>query len=220
VSSKPTANKKPSPPPPAGDHDVLVLDDNAAIRTALERLLVANGYRVRVHHEPEDFLATGLPAGPACLLLDNQLGDGMSGLQVHAEIVRLGWNLPVIFLTAHWNVQSVVSAIRAGADGFLTKPYDPDELLRAVAEALVRAQAADERSQQVSDARARAETLTERERQIVCLVIRGKLNKEIATEIKLAEPTVKLHRGRAMVKLGAGNPAELVRIAQAAGIFP
>lgn len=220
MSSKPTANNKPSPPPTAGDHDVLVLDDNAAIRTALERLLVANGYRVRVHQEPVDFLATGLPTGPACLLLDNHLGDGMSGLQVHAEIVRLGWNLPVIFLTAHWNVQSVVSAIRAGADGFLTKPYDPDELLRAVAEALVRAQAADEQSQQVSDARARAETLTVRERQIVCHVLTGKLNKEIATELDLAEATVKLHRGRAMTKLGAGNPAELVRIAQAAGICP
>jgi FixJ family two-component response regulator len=199
-------------------HQVLVLDDNPAVRAGLELLLTTRGYQVRLFRDPDDFLATALPAEPACLLLDNQLEARISGIEVHAEIVRRGWILPTIFLTAHWNVQSVVSAIRAGADGFLTKPYDPIELLNVVDEALLRAQAAHRERLQQSDARARAASLTPRELEIVKRVLVGKLNKEIADELDLALVTVKVHRGRAMSKLGAGNPIELARIASQAGI--
>lgn len=202
------------------DHLVLVLDDNLAILTGLERLLTANGYSVRLHQDPDQFLAAGPPDVPACLLLDNQLEARLTGIEVHAELIRRDWSLPTIFLTAHWNVQSVVAAIQSGADGFLTKPYDPNELLLAVAAALERAQAAHCLKREIRNAQARAASLTKREREIVRLVLAGKLNKDIADELGLALVTVKVHRGRAMAKLGAGNPAELARIAdQAASIL-
>jgi len=116
-------------------------------------------------------------------------------------------------------VQSVVDAMRAGADGFLTKPFDPAELINEVAHALQRARARHQGSSLVADARARAETLTPREREIVRLVVAGNLNKEIAHQLHLALVTVKVHRARAMRKMGAGNPAELAHIAALAGMI-
>jgi FixJ family two-component response regulator len=131
---------------------------------------------------------------------------------------RIGWDIPTVFLTAHWNVQSVVNAMRAGADGFLTKPFDPAQLLDEVSKALERARARQQDGEHATAARAKAALLTEREREVVKLVVRGLLNKEIADQLDLALVTVKVHRGRAMQKLGAGNPAELARIASLAGL--
>ncbi len=203
------------------DHQVVVLDDDHSHLTGLGRLLTTKGFRVRLHAEADGFFHAGMPAVPACLLLDNQLSDTMSGVQVHAEVQRRGWNLPTIFLTAHWNVQSVVNAIRAGADAFLTKPYDPDELLKAVGQALKRSQAFHQNGQvSAAEAKTRVASLTTREREIVRRVVAGKLNKEIADQLDLALVTVKVHRGRAMRKLGAGNPAELARIAFLANLCP
>ena len=201
-----------------GEHAVLVLDDDRFIRTGLERLLTAHGYHVRLHAEPDELFRVGLPTVPACLLLDNQLGDGMSGVQVHEELLRRGWFIPTVFLTAHWNVQLVVNAMRSGADGFLTKPFDPAELVDAVALALQRSRARQQKEFAVAEARAKVASLTPREREIVRLVDQGMLNKEIADQLDLALITVKVHRGRAIHKLGAGNSAELVHIAELAGI--
>jgi FixJ family two-component response regulator len=197
---------------------VVAVDDDPNVLKGLERLLTTHGYRVRLHQDPAEFLATGPPAGPACLLLDNQLQASMTGVQVHAEVVRRGWNLPTIFLTAHWSVQSVVTAVRAGADGYLTKPYEAAELLKAIKEALQRARATHRQNQHKAAALARAATLTKRERQIACLVLDGKMNKEIADELDLALVTVKVHRGRAMSKLGVANAAELASFARLAGL--
>jgi FixJ family two-component response regulator len=200
------------------DHVVLVLDDDTAILGGLNRLLTIHGYQVCLYSAAREFFAGGMPVIPACLILDNHLGDGMTGLEVHAEMQRIGWDIPTVFLTAHWNVQSVVNAMRAGADGFLTKPFDPAELLDEVAKALERACARQQDGGVVTAARAKAALLTEREREVVSLVVRGLLNKEIADQLDLALVTVKVHRGRAMQKLGAGNPAELARIASLAGL--
>ena len=200
------------------DHAVLVLDDDKSILNGLERLLTAQGYRVSLYSEAEEFFRAGPPSIPACLILDNQLNDGMTGLQVHSEMQRRGWEIPTVFLTAHWNVQSVVDAMRAGADGFLTKPFDPAELVDAVAQALERARVRQRDGQQALDARARVASLTMREREIVALVIAGLLNKEIAEKLDLALVTVKVHRARAMRKLAAGNAAELARIAALGGV--
>jgi len=200
------------------DHAVLILDDDSSVLKGLERLLSAHGYRVGLYSESEDFFRAGMPAVPACLILDNQLSGGMTGLQVHAEMQRRGWDIPTVFLTAHWNVQSVVTAMRAGADGFLTKPFDPAELVDAVAQALARAREKHNGNSLAAEAKSRAASLTAREKEIVCLVVSGLLNKEIADQLGLALVPVKVHRGRAMQKLGAGNPAELARIAALAGI--
>lgn len=199
-------------------HAVLVLDDDPSIRRSLDRLLTGYGYQVRLHQSPEDFFLAGLPAVPACLILDHHLGNGLTGVEVHAELQRRGWNLPTVFMTAHWNVQMVVNTIRAGASGFLTKPCDPAELVQAVAQALQRSQARQNDGEEAAEAHVRAASLTAREREIVRLVVAGLLNKEIADQLDIALVTVKLHRGRAMHKLGAGNPADLARIAMLAGL--
>jgi FixJ family two-component response regulator len=191
---------------------VLVLDDDVEIRTSLETLLTARGYGFRAHAEPEDFFTAGQPSGPACLLLDHQLGNGVDGVQVYQKMRDNGWVLPTIFLTAHWNVQSVVAAIRTGVDGFLAKPFDPSELVAAVEHALRLSDDLHHNRDSVASARVRMATLTAREAEIVRLVLSGLLNKEIADQLSLALVTVKVHRGRAMKKLGAGNPAELAKI--------
>lgn len=198
---------------------VLVLDDDPSILAGVERLFASRGFRVRPYATAEEFLAAGLPDEPACLLLDNQLGDGMSGVEVHAEMRRRGWDLPTVFVTAHWNVQSVVQAMQTGADGFLTKPYDPAELLAEVELALQRAHARWHDGLQTQDALARAATLTPREREIVRLILGGLINKEVAAQLDISLVTVKVYRGRAMRKLGAGNAAELARLAALGGLM-
>jgi FixJ family two-component response regulator len=202
-----------------GDHAVLVLDDDHSMLRGVERLLASSGFRVRTFSEADDFFRAGRPDVPACLILDNQLNDGMTGPMVHAEMQRRGWDMPTVFLTAHWNVQSVVHAMRAGADAFLTKPFDPAELVSAVAQALEHARTRCAEASLMADARARATSLTVREAQIVKLVVSGRINKEIADELNLAVVTVKVHRGRAMRKLGVGNPAALAQIAALAGLL-
>lgn len=200
------------------DHAVLVLDDDHSVLGSLKRLLTAHGYRVVLFSEPDHLFEAGMPVVPACLILDNQLNHKMTGLQVHEELQRRGWFIPTVFLTAHWNVQSVVDAIRAGADGFLAKPFNPLELVTAVGQALEKARALHADGVLIADAHSRAASLTSREKDVVKLVVSGLLNKEIADQLGVALVTVKVHRGRAMQKLGAGNPAELTRIAVLAGL--
>lgn len=191
---------------------VLVLDDDQSVRESLELLLKAHGYLVRAHKDPEDLFHCGFPNMPSCLLLDHQLGNGVTGVQVHHQMLERGWALPTIFLTAHWNVKSVVNAIHAGADDFIAKPFDPVELMKAVKNALQHSGERYQKSRQVIKARANVATLTPREREIVDMVTAGLLNKEIADKLGIALITVKVHRGRSMKKLGAGNPAELAKI--------
>lgn len=196
---------------------VLVLDDDDSVLRSVRRLLTASGFSVRTHAEPEDFFAAGLPVGPACLLLDQHLGSA-KGTDVHAEILRRGWFLPTVFLTADWDVHTVVKAMRGGADNYLTKPYAPADLLKAIHEACARGVKEFAQRGAEAELRRRAESLTPRERAIILLVIQGMLNKQIAEKLQIAVPTVKLHRGRAMQKLGARNPAELARLALRIGL--
>lgn len=200
------------------NHMVLILDDDAALVASVERLLTAHGWRVRAHTDPDDFLEAGLPPVPACLLLDNQLEAHLTGVQVHEEILRRGWFIPTVFFTGTWDLQMVVKVMRAGADGFLAKPFDPRDLITEVEQALLHARANFQDRFKEVDARARAATLTPRERDIVALVSGGLRNKEIAAELNLAEVTVKVHRRRAMDKMNAGNPADLAHLAALAGI--
>ena len=197
---------------------VLVLDDDPSILASLDALLSAKGYRVRLHATFSDLKSKPLPTTPSCLLLDNQLGDELTGFQAFEELLAAGWRIPTIFLTANWNPCSIVKAMKAGAEGFIVKPFDPAELLDGVAKALRRSGANQQSDQKVADARALACLLTPREQQVVKGVMRGMLNKEIADDLGLALVTVKVHRGRAMQKLKAGNPAELVHLARLAGL--
>lgn len=197
---------------------MLVLDDEESTRASLAALLDEHGYDTRLHADPDSLFKAGTPAAPACLLLDNNLNHRKNGIDVHAEIVRRGWGLPVIFLTGEWNVQQVVNVVRSGADGFLTKPYDTAELLANVRKALDTSRSQRKQQRAAAEACLRAQALTPREREVVVHVLKGKPNKEVAADLGVALVTVKVHRGRAMKKLGADNIADLARIASAAGI--
>jgi FixJ family two-component response regulator len=200
------------------DHVVMALDDEPKVLDSVQRLLTGRGFCVRVHDNSESMFEAGPPAVPSCLLLDHQLGNGVTGLNVQAEMQSRGWEMPIVFLTGDWSARSIVSAMRAGAFGFLTKPYAPDELVQEVGRALAHARDTHESGAERAELRARTASLTPHERAIVAQVTAGYLNKEIADNLKLALVTVKVYRGSAMKKLGAGNAAELARLAALAGI--
>ena len=203
---------------PECDHLVMLVDDDPSILRALERLLVSRGYKVRAFSGGDGLLEHGEPKTPACLVLDHLLGGGQTGLELHATLRGLGWSVPTVFLTAHWDVPSVVQAMRDGADGFLTKPCEPGDILSAVERAMACSIERHTERQHSAGLRERAALLTAREREILRLVVGGALNKEVAETLGLALVTVKVHRGNAMRKLGARNAAELARLAAEAGV--
>ena len=190
-----------------------VVDDDESLRTAVLRLLGAAGFEACGYASTGDFLLHPLPDRPGCLLLDVRM-PGPSGLDLQAALKRQGIMLPVIFLTGHADVTSSVKAMKAGAVDFLTKPVRRDILLDALRRALeldlLQRAARDEADR----LRARFASLTLREREVFDLIIAGRLNKQIAEELGIAERTVKLQRAQVMAKLGAGSAAELGRLAE------
>lgn len=196
---------------------VLVLDDQESVRGSLASLLGEHGYETQLHADPESLFRAGPPRLPSCLLLDNNLNHRKSGIDVHGEVIRRGWTLPIVFLTGEWDVQQVVAVVRAGANGFLTKPYDPVELLDHVRRALDVSRYLLGRQRVGGEVRLRARSLTPREREVVEHVLKGKPNKVIAEDLSIALITVKVHRSRAMKKLGVVSVAELASISRSAG---
>ena len=210
---------------------VLILDvEPSAIQNLLASVM-PDGCRVRTHLDLEELLIAGIPSFPSCLLLgeachDGEIGNGKTSngktgpgaLEVLAELQRRNLNLPVVVMAIHWSIPQVVEIMRAGADGFLMKPVNPAELHDAVMLALKRAGEDHRNGLSAADASARVFSLNQRELEVVRLVVRGRLNKEIADQLDLALVTVKVYRSRAMKKLGAGNPAEMVMIANLGGL--
>jgi FixJ family two-component response regulator len=190
---------------------VFIVDDDASLRTALQRLLGAHGCRCIVFDSAEAFLAQNDPATPGCLLLDVQL-PGLDGLALQRSLQQLGLALPIIFLTGHGDIPMTVRAMQAGAVNFLTKPVSAAALFPAVDAAL----AQDARSRQeraAGDAwQQRLASLTPRERQVLDGVVAGRLNKQIATELGIVEQTVKYHRARIMERMQVHSVAELVNL--------
>jgi len=193
-------------------HLVFVLDSDSASASRLTALLESFGIVVRCFNRPDQLQSHPPPACPSCLILENDLGDGIQGLEVHRQLLEAGWRIPILFLTACRDVRTVVKAIRNGADNYLTKPFDPDELLEAVFNAMEHYKGQLRSSERAKRARTFYSKLTTREREVVKLVVSGHLNKEIASMLNIALVTVKVHRGRAMRKLCAGNAAELAKI--------
>jgi FixJ family two-component response regulator len=190
-----------------------VVDDDASMRTALLRLLDAAGHEARGYSSTGEFLLQPLPDRPGCLLLDLRL-PGPSGLELQAALQRQGNPLPVVFLTGHANVDSSVRAMKAGAVDFLTKPVKRDVLLDAVRRALALDATRRSARGEAGRLRERFASLTPRERRVFDLVVAGKLNKQIADELGIAERTVKRERGQVMAKLDAGSVADLGRLAE------
>ena len=189
-----------------------IVDDDDSLRSALQRLLAAAGYRVKAYASAGEFLLDPPADAPGCLLLDLRM-PGPSGLDLQEALVRHGIRLPVIFLSGHGDLATGVRAMKAGAVDFLSKPVEREPLLAAVARALELDAAQRAASGVDREMRARFAQLTAREREVFELVAAGRLNKQIADVLGIAERTVKAQRAQVMAKLGAANAAELGRIA-------
>ncbi len=194
---------------------VHVVEDDASMRTSLARLLDGEGYGVALY---EELLAVAGPALAGCILLDLRL-PGASGLELQDRLLERGCSTPVVFLTGHGDVPASVRAMKRGALDFLQKPVVADELFAAVSAALARDEAGRRQGADLAQLRALAATLSDRQRDVWLRVVSGQLNKQIAYDLGVVERTVKLHRARAMAKLGARSTADLARIAERLGLI-
>lgn len=196
---------------------VYLIDDDAAVLKALRRLLASAGYGVKTFERASDFLESPKGEGPACMVLDLQM-PGLGGLDLQRELAARGMGLPVIFLTGHGDIPQTVRALKAGAFDFLTKPVPSRALLEAIGSAIKADSARRKEDDEVGAIRARLATLTPREHEVLRRVISGKLNKQTAFEMGIVEKTVKFHRAQVMRKLGVDSLAELVLLADRAGV--
>jgi FixJ family two-component response regulator len=190
---------------------VFVVDDDAAVRRAVSRLLRSAGIAVTVFACPREFLAQYDPVTPGCLVLDIAM-PGFDGLQLQTTLGEKGSSLPIIFLTGHGDVSKSVQAMKHGAFDFLTKPVSARNLLPAIRAAIERGAVAHREQAKFSEIRARLDTLTPREREVLEHVVAGKLNKQIACDLGITEATVKMHRARVMTKMKVQSIAELARL--------
>ena len=191
---------------------VVVIDDDAAIREAVDSLLRSVGLQVKLLASVDEFLKAARPPGPACLVLDVRL-PGRSGLDFQADLAAANIHLPIIFITGHGDIPMTVQAMKGGAIEFLTKPFRDQDLLDAIQAGLARDRAWLLDEKEMAVLRARFELLTPREREVMSHVVKGRLNKQIAADIGVSEITVKVHRGQAMRKMRASSLPELARMA-------
>ena len=196
-----------------------VVDDDQSVRRGLRRLFRSAGYAAETFDSAEDYLARELFDGPTCLVLDVRM-PGLNGLGLQKELEARGGCEQIIFITGHKDVPTATQAMKNGAVDFLLKPFDSDELIDAVKKALLRGKERLGKRAERRRARALIDKLTPREFEVLRFVIIGLLNKQIAAELKTAEKTVKVHRGRVMQKLGLTSVPDLVRFTQTAGVSP
>ena len=196
---------------------VFVVDDDAAVRRSLIRLLRSAGWDAEAFASAGDLLERAPFAGSGCVLLDVQM-PGMNGLELQERMAAAGISLPVVFLTGKGDIPMSVHAMKHGAVDFLVKPVDEAVLFAALGQA-IRRQAAEGAARQLRDSiLERLARLSEREREVLEQVLQGRLNKQIAFELGIAEKTVKAHRGRVMEKMEAHTVAELVHLCDTVGL--
>jgi FixJ family two-component response regulator len=197
---------------------VLVVDDDRSVRKSLTRVLASVGYAVEAFASAQEFLARQPHPGPCCLVLDVRM-PGLTGIQLQELLAATGRRVSIVFVTGHADVPTSVRAMKAGAVDLLTKPVEAKDLIAAIQRALTR----DERDRATDARRAeiqrRVRLLTKRETEVFALVVTGMLNKQIAAALGIGEKTVKVHRARVMEKMRAGSVAELVRLADEAGVI-
>jgi FixJ family two-component response regulator len=198
---------------------VFIIDDDRGMRQAVQDLVESVGLRAESFATGQEFLDKKRTSDPSCLVLDVRLPQ-MSGLDFQQRLTEIGMQIPIIFITAHGDVPMSVRALKSGAVEFLTKPFRDQDLLDAIQQALQRDRIAQEQEAEINDLRQRYQTLTMREREVMSLVVSGRLNKQVASEIGASEATVKIHRGNVMQKMQAGSIVELVRIADKLKLSP
>ena len=199
------------------DTMVFVIDDDASLRESLTDLIRSVGLCVEAFASAQEFLRRQRPNTPSCLVLDVRL-QGLSGLDLQKRMAEADMEIPIIFITGYGDIPMTVQAMKAGAVGFLTKPFRDQELLDAIQQALELDRRARERWARLEELHSRYRSLTPREREVIALVVTGLLNKQIAGELGTSEAAVKVHRQHVMEKMGAGSLADLVRIADTLGI--
>jgi FixJ family two-component response regulator len=198
------------------DPVIFIIDDDAAVQGSLHGLFRDVRLQAEVFGSATELLASRQLDAANCLVLDIRL-PGMSGLDFQAQLARTNIDIPIIFITGYADIPMAVQAMKAGAVDFLTKPFREQDLLDAVATAIARDRMRRESERVASEMRARFETLSGREREVMALVASGLMNKQVAARTGLAEPTVKIHRARAMRKMGAKSIADFVKMADILG---
>jgi FixJ family two-component response regulator len=198
---------------------VIIIDDDVSIRESLEGLLRSIGLQVKAFASVAEFLRSGHPDGPTCLVLDVRLPE-RSGLDLQRDLAAANIDLPIIFITAHGDIPMTVQAMKGGAIEFLTKPFRDQDLLDAVQLGLARDRARRENERALGALRERFETLSSRERQVMEQVVKGRLNKQIAGDFGVSEVTVKVHRGQVMRKMKASSLTDLARMADKLKLVP
>jgi len=196
---------------------VYVIDDDESVRRSIKRLLKAHGFRAEAFPSADDFLSLASAKHPSCLVLDLSL-PGMSGIDLQKEMERRKFDIPIVFITGHGDIPTSVKAMKGGAVDFLPKPFSAKALLEAVGLAMAQAHGDEKRRFERTEVEKRVRTLTPRELEVMKLVIKGMLNKQIASELGTSIKTIKVHRGRVMQKMQVESVADLVRLAQKAGI--
>jgi FixJ family two-component response regulator len=197
---------------------VFVVDDDASVRKSLARLVKTAGYEAEPFASVRDFLARSPYEGPCCLVLDVRM-PGLTGLDLQEALRAAGQRLSIVFITGYRDIPVSVRAMKGGAVDFLTKPLDEGTLLGAIQQAVARTLADRREQARVTEIRNRIATLTPREAAVFALVVTGMLNKQIGSELGIAEKTVKVHRARVMEKMRAASLAELVRLAGEGGVI-
>ena len=200
------------------DTIIAIVDDDPSVREGLSSLIRSVGLRVETFASAQEFLSRSGAETPSCLVLDLQM-PGLSGLDLQKQMAEAGMEIPIVFLTGHGDIPASVRAMKAGAVEFLTKPFEEQDLLRAIEEAIERDRLGREQQAHLRDLRDRYGFLTAREQQVMQQVVSGLLNKQIAAALEITEFTVKIHRGQVMRKMRADSVADLVRMAGQFGIW-
>ena len=196
---------------------VFIVDDDRSVLKALQRLLAASGFEVASFDSPQAFLEHYDSGLPGCLVLDVAM-PGLNGMELQHELASRGCALPIVFLTGHGDVPMSVQAMKRGAVDFLTKPVDEKDLLAAIRSSFERGRRLRAAQAERAEIEQRLATLTPREREVLQHIVAGRRNKQVAGDLGIVEKTIKVHRARVMEKMRAESLAELVRIAERAGI--